>query len=59
MPKSNKRNPGFIIASGSISRYLVEEDDEEELYVGIFISEDAGLNWKMIKSGRYLFEVLN
>ena len=32
MPKSTKMAPGFIIASGSISKYLVEEDTMDEFY---------------------------
>lgn len=51
--------PGFIIASGSISKYLVEEEHSSELYLGIFISWDGGLNWKMIARGRHTFEIIN
>lgn len=59
MPKSTKKTPGFVIASGSISKYLVGEEDMEEFYLGVFISNDAGLTWRMIARGRMLFEIIN
>lgn len=51
--------PGFIIASGSVSKYLVEEEHSDELYLGVFISWDGGLNWNMIARGRHIFEIIN
>ena len=59
LPKSTKHAPGLIIASGSISKYLVEEEDTDEFYMGLFISNNAGLDWKMIGRGRYLYEILD
>ncbi len=59
MPKSTDKAPGLIIASGSVSKYLVEKMHDEELYVGVFLSRDGGLNWKMINRGKFIFEILD
>jgi hypothetical protein len=27
--------------------------------MGVFISQDAGLNWSMVERGRHIFEIIN
>lgn len=38
LPKSHENVPGFIIASGSISQYLSDESQVEEIHQGVFVS---------------------
>ena len=57
MPKSDKRMPGLIIAQGNLGRFI--STDENESTVGIFLTVDGGVQWKMIAKGFYHFELLD
>ena len=59
LPRSNPQSPGLIIASGSIGKYQTQDNAYFGDYIGVFVSNDAGQNWKMIAQGQYIFEVLN
>ena len=53
LPKSSPHVPGLVIATGSVGPFL--ENDN----VGVFITEDAGLNWRMVERGNYVYELLD
>jgi hypothetical protein len=56
-PASSTHMPGLIIASGSVGNYLTTDKNDSD--IGLFISRNGGLNWKMIKRGNYIFELLD
>ena len=56
-PASSDHMPGFIIGSGSVGNYLMTDKNDND--IGLFISRNGGLTWKMIKRGNYMFELLD
>lgn len=58
LPKANLEAPGVIVASGSVGKYLAEEEDGSAK-IGVFVSENAGFDWRMIAAGNWVFEVLD
>lgn len=58
LPKANLDAPGVILASGSIGKYLSEEEDGNA-NIGLYISFNAGHSWQMLAKGRFVFEVLD
>lgn len=57
MPASSEKMPGLIIATGNVAEYLVTDKNDNS--IGLFISENGGLSWKMIKRGNYIVELLD
>jgi hypothetical protein len=57
LPTSSKMMPGLMLATGNVGDYLIT--DKNDSSVGLFITEDGGLNWRMIKRGNYLFELMD
>jgi hypothetical protein len=48
LPRSSNQAPGFIIASGSVGKYLANDQIYFGDNQGVFVSSDAGVGWKMI-----------
>ena len=57
MPSSSVKMPGLIIGTGNVGGYLVNDKNDEA--VGLFISEDGGLSWRMIRRGNCIVELLD
>lgn len=57
LPRTSPSAPGLIIASGSVSAFLVEREDDP--YLGVFLSRDGGFTWTMIAQGRHSFALLD
>lgn len=56
-PSSSEHMPGLVIATGNVGNYLVTDKNDGD--VGLFVSTNGGLTWKMVKRGNYIFEVLD
>lgn len=56
-PVSSEHMPGLIVATGNVGNYLVTDKNDSD--VGLFISKNGGLSWKMIKRGNYIYELLD
>lgn len=48
-----KNAPGVLVAVGSVGHYLSYSPDE----LGVFISEDGGLNWRHVADGEHIYEI--
>ena len=57
MPVSSEHMPGLVIASGNVGAYLIADKNDSE--IGLFLSENGGLNWRMIKRGNFIYELLD
>ena len=56
-PASSEHMPGLIIATGNVGNYLITDKNDSD--VGLFISKNGGLTWKMVKQGNYIYEMLD
>ena len=56
-PVSSIHMPGLIVATGNVGNYLLTDKNDSD--IGLFISQNGGLTWKMIKRGNFIYELLD
>ena len=56
-PAASEHMPGLVVATGNVGNYLVTDKNDSD--VGLFVSKNGGLSWKMVKQGNYIFEMLD